>query len=233
MQNNIITIGELTFELRRSEKRKTIGITVGRTGELILSAPHDCSQELIEQAAQEKYRWIYSKLAEKEMLFQVPPHKIFVNGEGFYYLGRSYRLRLVSQISNSKSPLELRNERFLLRRDEIEKANEHFIHWYIERGQEWLPQRVNTFVHRIDATPQGIRVQPLGYHWGSCGRNDILYFHWRTMLLPSPVIDYIVVHELAHLREHNHKHAFWELVAQAMPDYATRKRWLAENGNTL
>jgi predicted metal-dependent hydrolase len=229
--HNII-IEDLTFELRRSDKRKTIGITIGRMGELILSAPLDCPQEIIERAAREKYRWIYSKLAQREMLFKAPPSKEFVNGEGFYYLGRSYRLRLVPAITNVP-PLELRNNRFLLREDEVERGETHFINWYIMQGQPWLQQRVETFIHRVGAVPQGIKVQPLGFRWGSCGRNNMLYFHWRTMLLPSPIIDYIVIHELVHLQERHHQPSFWDLVAQAMPDYAARKRWLAENGNRL
>jgi predicted metal-dependent hydrolase len=227
-----ITIDDLTFELRWSAKRKTIGITIGRMGELILSAPVDCPQEIIERAAREKYRWIYTKLAQKEMLCKTPPTKEFVNGEGFYYLGRSYRLRLIPPITNAPS-LELRNDRFLLREDEVEHGEAHFINWYITQGQPWLQQRVETFIHRVGAAPQGIKVQPLGFRWGSCGRNNMLYFHWRTMLLPSPVIDYIVVHELVHLYERHHQHSFWELVAQAMPDYAIHKRWLAENGNSF
>jgi predicted metal-dependent hydrolase len=225
-----ITIDDLTFELRRSEKRKTIGITVGRMGELILSAPLDCPQETIERAAREKYRWIYSKLAQKEMFFKPPHSKDFVDGESFYYLGHSYRLRLISPIANTP-PLELRNGRFLLREDEVERGEMHFINWYIKQGQSWLRQRVEVFVHRVDAVPEGIKVQSLGFRWGSCGRNKMLYFHWRTMQLPAPIIDYVVVHELVHLHERHHQPDFWELVAQAMPDYVSRKRWLAENGS--
>jgi predicted metal-dependent hydrolase len=229
--HNVI-IDDLNFELRWSAKRKTIGITIGRMGELILSAPVDCPQEIIERAAREKYRWIYTKLAQKEMLFKTPATKEFVNGEGFYYLGRSYRLRLIPPITNTP-PLELRNDRFLLREDEVEHGDAHFVNWYTTQGQSWLQQRVETFIHRVGAAPRGIKVQSLGFRWGSCGRNDILYFHWRTMLLPSPVIDYIVIHELVHLHERHHQPSFWELVAQAMPDYAIRKRWLAENGNSF
>jgi predicted metal-dependent hydrolase len=223
-------IDDLTFELRRSEKRKTIGITVGRTGELILAVPQDCPQEMIERAVREKYRWIYSKLAQKEMFFKPPRRKDFVDGESFYYLGRSYRLRLIPPVVDNPV-LELRNGRFLLREDEVERGEAHFVNWYINQGQSWLQQRVEVFVHRVDAVPEGIKVQPLGFRWGSCGRNNVLYFHWRTMLLPVPIIDYVVVHELVHLHERHHQPAFWELVAQAMPDYISRKRWLAENGS--
>ncbi len=231
--HNTISVGELTFELRRSEKRKTIGISIGREGELIVSAPMDCPYEIIEHVTQEKYRWIYSKLTQKEMLFKAPASKSFMNGKGFYYLGRSYRLRLVHGRKRVSPPLELKQERFLLKAEEVDKGPQHFTNWYIARGQEWLPKRVNVFTHRVDAAPQGIRVQSLGYRWGSCGRNNVLYFHWRIMLLPAPIIDYIVVHELVHLHEHNHKAAFWQLIEQTMPDYLERKRWLAENGNNL
>jgi predicted metal-dependent hydrolase len=231
--NNTIVIEDLTFELRRSDRRTTIGITIGRMGELILSAPLDCSRELVEQVAREEYRWIYTKLAQKEMLFRTPPVKEFVDGEGFSFLGRNYRLRLVQvpSIDTSTPPLCLHRNRFLLRHDEVQRGEEHFINWYVAQGQEWLQRRIDTFVHRIDAKPRGIKVQPLGYRWGSCGHSDILYFHWRTMLLPPPIIDYIVVHELVHLHERRHNRPFWERVERAMPDYTDRKRWLAENGS--
>lgn len=231
--NNTIVIEDLTFELRRSDRRTSIGITIGRRGELILSAPLGCSQELVEQVAREKYRWIYTKLAQKEMLFRTPPVKEFVDGESFCYLGRSYRLRLVyiPSTDTSTPSLCLHKNRFLLRHDEVQRGEEHFVNWYIAQGQEWLQRRIDTFVHRIDAKPRGIKVQPLGYRWGSCGHSDILFFHWRTMLLPPPIIDYIVAHELVHLHERRHNRPFWERVERAMPDYAARKRWLAENGS--
>src|SRR5260370_19350295 len=175
-------------------------------GELIISAPFDCPPEVIEHVVREKYRWIYSKLAQKEMLFRTPPNKEFVDGEGFYYLGRSYRLRLIQTEPTDTTipPINLYRGRFLLREDEIVRGEEHFVNWYIAQGQKWLQERVNAFVNIVDAKPNGIRVQPLGYRWGSCGRNNILYFHWRTMLLPSPIVDYIVVHELVHLLERHH-----------------------------
>lgn len=233
MHNHVtITIDNLTFELRRSARRKTIGITIGRMGELILSAPLDCPLDSIECVVREKYRWIYTKLARKEMLFNPPVAKRFVDGEGFYYLGRSYRLRLVPALDNP--PLELHNDRFLLREDAIDQGETHFTNWYIAQGRIWLQERVDLFRYRVGAEPRAIKVQPLGYHWGSCGRNNVLYFHWRTMLLPPSIIDYIIVHELVHLRgERHHQPSFWELVAQAIPDYAARKRWLAENGNSF
>ncbi len=228
-----IIVEDLTFELRRSERRHTIGITIGRNGELVVSAPSDCPRLMIEQATREKYGWIAAKLARKEMLFRPPITKTFVDGEGFYYLGRSYRLRIVQVVGNDvlPPPLDLHKGRFLLRSDAVEQGEAHFTQWYIQHGYSWLQKRIDAYTHRVDAHPQAIKVQALGYRWGSCGRSEVLYFHWRVILLPAPIIDYIVVHELVHLHEHNHSAAFWQRVERAMPDYIERKRWLAENGS--
>ncbi|MBY5283536.1 YgjP-like metallopeptidase domain-containing protein, partial [Anabaena sp. PCC 7938] len=123
-----LVIDDLYFILNRSNKRKTVGITIDRGGELIVNAPYDCPLEIIEQIALEKRFWIYTKLAEKELLSQNHSEKEFINGEGFYYLGRSYRLLLVS--AKSPTPLRLYQGRFMLRSNEQSHAREHFIHWY-------------------------------------------------------------------------------------------------------
>jgi predicted metal-dependent hydrolase len=229
-----LVIGDLSFALRRSARRKTVGITIDRDGALILTAPIDCPLELIERTARDKQFWIYTKLAEKELLFKPGKTKEFVNGEGFYYLGRSYRLLLVgSSPSDASVPaLCLHHGRFMLRRDERHHAREHFINWYIEHGRPWLQRRVDLFVHRIGVEPRTVEVRDLGFRWGSCGRDGSLHFHWRTVLLPPSIIEYIVTHELVHVIEPHHTPAFWARLERIIPDFSTRKQWLAENGAT-
>ncbi len=78
--------------------------------------------------------------------------------------------------------------------------------------------------------PKGIEVRDLGFRWGSCGKKGTLNFHWASILLPASIVEYIVVHELAHLVEPNHTPEFWLALERAMPDYEQRKNWLAENG---
>ena len=82
----------------------------------------------------------------------------------------------------------------------------------------------------MEVAHAGVKVQDLGYRWGSCGKGDCLYFHWKTILLPARIAEYVVVHEMAHLHEPHHTPAFWLRVERAMPDYAQRKAWLAEHG---
>jgi len=222
-----IEVDDLHFTLRRSARRRTMQITVERTGELILSAPLEVSIDQLREFVSEKRFWVYTKLAEKDRLQRQVPRKEFVGGEDFLYLGRSHRLKLVDE---QDSPLKLVNARFALRRDAQADAREHFIRWYSERAKAWLSGRVADYQSRMEVAPAGVKVQDLGYRWGSCGKGDWLYFHWKAILLPARIAEYVVVHEMAHLHEPHHTPAFWLRVERAMPDYAQRKAWLAEHG---
>ena len=86
------------------------------------------------------------------------------------------------------------------------------------------------YAARMEVAPAGVKVQDLGYRWGSCGEGDWLYFHWKTILLPARVAEYVVVHEMAHLLKPHHTPEYWWRVERAMPDYELRKEWLAERG---
>lgn len=222
-----IVVDDLQLDVRRSARRKTLQITVERSGELIVSAPPNVDEARLRAFVEEKRFWIYTKLAEKDRLQRLVPRKEFVGGEGFLYLGRSHRLRLVDE---QDVPLKLANGRFCLRHDAIATAREHFVRWYSERAKAWLAGRVSEYSSRMEVTPAGVKVQDLGYRWGSCGKGDWLYFHWKAILLPARIAEYVVVHEIAHLHEPHHTPAFWLRVERAMPDYAQRKVWLAEHG---
>lgn len=222
-----LSVGELSFQLTRSARRKTMQITVDRDGELKLAAPPDVDEARLRQFVEEKRFWIYSRLAEKERLQREMPHKVFVDGEGFLYLGRSYRLKLMDE---QVAPLRLFNGRFRLARTEVPRARELFIRWYSAHAQQWLSDKVGEYQSRMEIMPAGVKVQDLGYRWGSCGKGNWLYFHWKTILLPAWVAEYVVVHEIAHLHEPHHTPEFWLRVERAMPDFERRKTWLAEHG---
>lgn len=220
-------VGDLAFEVRWSSRRRTMEISVERNGELVLRAPEGTASSLLRDFVRDKRGWIYSKLAEKEALLQPVARKEFVSGEGFPYLGRSYRLLLVNR---QDVPLKLDHGRFRLVRMEAPQGSRHFIDWYTTRGRAWLRPRVDRFAPRLGVAPNGIDVRDLGYRWGSCGKSGTLNFHWATITLPASIVEYVVVHELAHLHEKNHTPDFWLRVERAMPDYERRKAWLAEHG---
>lgn len=222
-----LQVDDLLFSVRHSPRRRTMQITVERSGDLVLCAPTGVNESTLRSFIVEKRLWVYSKLAEKKRLQRQVPCKEYVDGEGFLYLGRSHRLKLVDE---QAAPLRLVAGRFCLRRDVLPAAREHFIRWYTGRAKVWLSSRVAEYQSRMDVKPAGVKVQDLGYRWGSCGKGEWLYFHWKTILLPAHIAEYVVVHEIAHLHEPHHTPEFWLRVERAMPDYAQRKSWLAEHG---
>lgn len=222
-----LVVGDLAFEVRRSARRKTLEITVDRGGELIIASPPGVADDVLSEFVREKRFWVYTKLAEKAALQQPVGGKEFVSGEGFPYLGRSYRLLLVEE---QELPLKLEAGRFQLVRDQAAEGREHFIRWYTSHAGPWLRKRVAGWAARMGVTAKAVEVRDLGFRWGSCGQAGGVNFHWATILLPASIVDYVVVHELAHLVEPNHTPEFWQRVARVLADYEQRKAWLAEHG---
>lgn len=225
-----LQVEEMLVEVRRSERRKVLQLTVDRGGELIVSAPPGVNRNELSDFVREKRFWIYTKLAEKDSRQQPAGGKEFVTGEAFSYLGRSYRLLLVNK---QDVPLKLSNGRFRLVRSEAKTGREHFIGWYAEHGLSWVERRAQPWANRMKLTPKSIGLRELGFRWGSCSNGGAINFHWATMSLPPSVIDYVIVHELAHLTHRNHTAEFWKLVERTMPEFAERKAWLAERGGDL
>ncbi|MFN9622512.1 MAG: M48 family metallopeptidase [Cyanobacteriota bacterium] len=223
----VLQVDELSFAVKRSPRRHTLELIVDRGGELVIAAPTNANEVSMAAFVREKKFWLYRKLAEKEAKQQPAGGKEFISGEGFPYLGRRYRLLLVE---GQEAPLKLANGRFQLRNDLVARGRETFIGWYSERARPWLQKRVRAWTPRVEVESRGIEIRDLGYRWGSCGRAGTLNFHWATILLPPSMIDYVIVHELAHLIEANHTPLFWQLVGRVLPDYAQRKTWLAEQG---
>lgn len=220
---------DINYELKQS-KRKTMSIYIERDGRVSVLAPEHLNIEEIEKVLEEKRYWIYSQLAEWEYLNSARVNRQFVNGEGFLYLGRSYRLKLVEE---QDEPLKLYQGYFCLRKKDVPSATEHFKDFYRRKGTEKLKDRVDHYKDILGVQPQGIRVMELKNRWASCSENNILNFHWKCIMAPMTIIDYIVVHELAHFIYPNHNESFWNVVDKVLPDYLERKNWLRENGAAL
>lgn len=224
---NTLLVNDLRFEVRRSPRRRALEIAVNRGGELVLLAPPDVHETRLRDFVQRKRMWVYKQLARKDALSRETRRKQFTDGEGFEYLGRTYRLRLIAE---SDAAVKLHGGRFLMPRALANDGRDHLVRWYRGRAQPWLATKVQDYAARMEVGPSSVRVQELGYRWGSCGKGDRLYFHWKTILLPARIAEYVVVHEMAHLHTPHHTPEFWRRVKRAMPDYELRKTWLSEHG---
>jgi predicted metal-dependent hydrolase len=227
-----IAVAGLDFEVQLSGARRSIGITVDRDGSLIMNAPNDCDEAELAAFAHEKRTWVYKKLAEKDLLLSHRPKKEFVSGEGFAYLGRSHRLLLAD---NRNDAVKLERGRLVMQRDLATRGlgTAAMIDWFRTRALRWLPRRVEPWARRMGVAPYAIDVRDLGYRWGSLGKNHRINFHWATIQLPPTLIDYVIVHELAHVHDANHTPAFWMRVERAMPTFQTAKSELARVGGRL
>jgi predicted metal-dependent hydrolase len=223
----VVVIDDLRFALKRSSRRKTLEIGVDRQGELTLAVPTECSSAKIERFARDRKFWVYTKLAEKERLFKPRPQKEFIEGEGFLYLGRSYRLKYVQ---DQPEAFKLVNGRLCARVPLSGKTRKFLVDWYSERLKNILTERMRGIEVDVGNHPTGVRVQDLGFRWGSCGKAGNVYFHWKVAMLPLRIVDYVITHELVHLRIPHHTPEFWRKLERVMPDYEQRKEWLAKHG---
>lgn len=221
-------IGEFDIQVKYSRIRNSMCLTVERDGSISLALPLEATEREVEEFVKSKSFWLYTKLTEKEELrHKAIPKKQFVNGEGFLYLGRSYRLKIDKNIDY---PVQLKQGRFVMSSTDIDEAQSYLVKWYKKKAQKWLEARLEDFKNQISVQPENLHIRDLGYRWGSCSRNKDLYFHWKIILLPKSLIDYVLVHELMHLIEPEHNEDFWKLVSLILPDYEERKNELDKIG---
>lgn len=218
--SEIVEIGGLSFEIRRSGRRKTVALTVDRAAELVLHAPIDTPVEHLARWTESKLLWVHRKLEIKRELEAKVSSPEYVTGESFSYLGKRYRLKIVL---NQDEPLRFGGGGFTLRADARASAMEHFRRWYSDAGHVWVQQRVRAVAPRVGAMPAGLQVRDIGYRWGSCTAKGVIHLNWKMLQLPVRLADYVIAHELAHLIERHHGPAFWALLGRAMPDWEERQ----------
>ncbi len=224
----------VSYKVVRS-KRSTADIIIDRDGSVVVRAPEWVGDEQVENIVESKHYWIYKSLAEWRELNAARVLREYKSGEGFLYLGRAYRLLLTS---SQDAPLQLKNGYFLLRRDlvesgEIAAAKAAFRDYYIARGLERIRRRVAYFSPKVGVESGGVDIRDLGHRWASCAPGGKLAFHWKCMMAPQTIIDYIIVHELCHVHYRDHTGAFWNEVDKVMAGYGERKEWLRKNGAGL
>lgn len=217
---------DIEYSLKKS-KRKTSSIYIERDGSISVLVPSELQQDEIENILERKRFRIYTHLAEWEDANTSRVYREFVSGEGFFYLGRTYKLEIVEK---QEVPLKFINGQFLLRRKDLSNAKELFINFYKEKARKKISERVNYWKKLLNVEPNDIKVMELQNRWGSCSEKRNVNFHWKTIMAPVTILDYIVAHELTHLIHPNHSEAFWNELDKVMPDYLQRKSWLNIHG---
>lgn len=222
----------IEYRIRRSARRtRTILISVDRDGVLV-AAPLDTPDDELRELVVRRAPWILKKL---HALADAPAPLRFVSGETLPYLGRSLSLscdhdgpgapeaRLEDQRLRIAVPAGLAGQ------ERSAAVREAVVAWYRERADERLPAAVEDWWSRLgDGPPPPVLVRDQRRRWGSCGSDGVIRLNWRLVMLEAGLIDYVVVHELSHLRIRNHSPSFWNQVARSIPDVRDRHRRLKE-----
>ncbi len=222
---------ELHYTIQRSAKRRKLTISVERDRSIVVHAPEEISEEKIRQVVESKRQWIFEKIAhpQKYQVLPHPPGKELVSGESALYLGRQFRIELV------KTGLaEIRfGQRFFIPATQGKKREEALREWYIGKAKEKIIPRVKIHAHGLGVNISGVKIVDNRFRWGSCTLKNNVNFNWRLIKAPMFVIDYVIVHELAHLIEANHTPRFWNIVRAQAPTTEKAKAWLKEHGQLL
>lgn len=222
---------DFRFTVQRSDKRKKLAITVERDRRVVVRAPAHVSDESIERVLREKRLWIYEKTGHRQKYEALPhpPGKELVTGESALYLGRNYRIELVKGDGR-----EVRfNRYFRVPSSTAGQRKGAMRDWYVARARKLLLPRVARHARQLGVNLNLAKIIDSRYRWGSCTVNDNVNLNWRLIKAPMFVIDYVIVHELAHLIEANHTPRFWNIVRTQVPTTEKARSWLKEHGQLL
>lgn len=209
--------------LRRSVRRRSIGIKVHR-GQVVVSAPATAPLQDIKHFVQQKSAWIERHLLRQRQQLSNRQTLQYASGDTVSLLGQP----LILDVSTSTQHVCICGGKLLLGVDQnqLHHRKSALASWYIQCAQDYLPGRIEHYQQMLGVRAKGLKIRHYKTRWGSCNRRGELQFNWLLMVAPAAVVDYVVVHELAHLRHFNHSLAFWEMVASVMPDYALHRQWL-------
>jgi predicted metal-dependent hydrolase len=226
----------IVYEIRRSSRRrKTLSLLIRPGQEVLVRAPLAASAAEIERFVGGKAQWVLKKLRTKEVA--AAPPRTYRTGEMFKFLGRDYQLA-VKETPGKRSTAVFENGCLTVRTplgQETEKMNQikqALKAWYMTRAESYLTKLTTDWSRRVGLEPEGVKVKNLKSSWGICTRRH-LSFNWRLVMAPPHLAEYVVVHELCHLRHHNHSPAFHQLVASYLPDYKERRKHLKQLGPCL
>ncbi len=213
--------------IERTERRKTVSIFIERDGSVKVLAPLNVSEERIEEVVFTKSYQIFKKLARWKELNHGKVNREFVNGQSFLYLGRNYRLAIVDI---QEVPLKISGGNFLLLKKQLPNAEKVFRAFYKHKSELKIKERLSLISDRFQQKPTSVKVLELQNRWASWTPKNGLNFHWKCVMAPVSVLDYIITHEMVHLTHPNHSSEFWNELDKKMPGFRKHEQWLKTNG---
>lgn len=231
----IIQFESLQIEIWRRPRQKTIRLTVKPDGRLRVTCNSRVAKRDILKFLGDSRAFIQKALAEVEKLKAKHPPKKYLSGEDVLFKGQSLRVEVV-WTWNKRIEIKVEGDKFEILaplNSSVPQRTKAVQDFYKNEGRKHLEVRVQHWSSKMGLRPRSLSVRGQTTRWGSCTEAGVISLNWKLMAAPEPVIDYVIVHELAHLEHLNHSPRFWRLVELHMPDYLKLRRWLREFQNQI
>jgi predicted metal-dependent hydrolase len=229
-------VDSIPYEIKRTARRRSIAIRIEPNGTVTVLAPRLALGVFIERFVRTRTNWIRRTLETFETYRLKNPPKEFTSGESFPVWGREARLDVIDSPTATSPSCELVDGTLRVTVPSAEnsiagKRTQGLLRdWYRRQTETKLRESLPPWAARMGVTPAKVTVANQTKRWGSCSSKGNLRFNWRLSMMPPSILDYVIVHELAHLEAHNHSKRFWDLVRNVLPDFKERRLWLRKNG---
>ena len=237
-QGSQIQFGNTTipYEIRRTPNRSSISVNVHPDGTVTVDAPKGSRKTHIAEAVQAKQVWILNQQEHFRRLMRTRT-KRFVSGESFLYLGRQYKLMVLNDASDEtptvrlfRGQIEVRTPATADQESQVSFTRSMLIDWYRGKALRRLKSLTKRYARNLGVEVESVRVREMKSRWGSANHNGWIAYNWKVILAPKRLVEYVVAHEVCHLKHDDHSREFWRLLERAMPDYERRRLELAVNG---
>jgi predicted metal-dependent hydrolase len=231
-QTEYVESNGFVAQVNRTDRSKSATIKV-EEGIVVVVVPRSLTQERIKKLLNDKKLWINQKIALHPQA-KITSEKQYISGEAFSYLGRNYRLKVTE---GELTPIKLLQGHLTISApkgsSESKLIKYALTSWFRRRAELKLREKIIRYSPIVGVETNGYKVKEFQSRWGSCTPRGRVDFNWKIIMAPNRVVDYVVIHELCHLKQHDHSPQFWKLVESIIPDYAECKEWLRVNGSSL
>lgn len=220
----------ITFErIQRPQATGKVLIKVHPDCKVVVSAPKNANDEAVLSAVKKRGRWIYQQLTEFRKQLEFVTARQYISGESHYYLGKQYLLKVIEAPQQPQGVKLLRGKlEVSVRTKSAAKVKELLADWYKRRAKEVFAKRLDAMLEQalwVEGRP-ALHIRAMQTQWGSCSPHGRITLNLHLVKAPCECIDYVILHELCHIAEHNHSERFYRLMGQVMPKWEKTKEWL-------
>lgn len=227
----------IDYTIVYSDRRKNASLAVYPMKLVEITVPHDLKKEHVQILVRKKADWIIKQILWFEEITLIDSSKEYVNGETYLYLGRQYRLKIITEDGKAQAKLigkyltvTLPSNVNVHKRKTKKTTKAAIWQWYREQLQMKISEAIRRYCKKLGIKEPRFMIKNQYKRWGSCTSKNQLIFNFRIAMAPMSQLEYVVAHEMCHIKYKDHSNKYWKLLCSIMPDYEIRKEALRKDG---